>query len=116
MEYFFLIVFTSLCIHFIMDYPFQGDFLAKFKSRHALGDDHNPFWIHCLTAHSAIHAFPYLALFGNVYAAGIMFVTHWIIDFLKCENYYSIHVDQILHIIVIVILCLTFDFHIPWIM
>ena len=103
-----------ICFHFLMDYPLQGEFISKFKSRHVYRGEKNPFWIHCLTAHSAIHSLPYLLLFGNVGAALVMFVSHWIIDLLKCENFTNIHIDQCLHLIIIFVLCIVYDFQLPW--
>lgn len=89
-----------LGFHFLCDYPLQGDFVAKFKARKIDGK-HNIFWKHCLTSHSYIHALPLLLLTGSLLASAFLFVTHWIIDFLKCENKISLNQDQALHLIVI---------------
>tara|TARA_Y100000310_G_scaffold335688_1_gene418366 strand:- start:1762 stop:1968 length:207 start_codon:yes stop_codon:yes gene_type:complete len=52
-----------------------------------------------LTAHAAIYAGVMGFLTGSLIIGLIAFVTHWIIDFGKCEGWYGIHVDQTCHIV-----------------
>lgn len=92
-----------LCLHFVCDYPLQGDFLAKYKARW-VNDGPNKIWLHCITAHSAIHALPVLLITGSLGLGAFMFVTHWIIDTLKCEGKISLNMDQFLHFCVIAII------------
>ena len=98
-----------LCFHFLMDYPLQGDFIAKFKARVVDGKP-NVFWYHCLTAHSFIHTLPVLLITSSVLLSSIMLVSHWLIDLLKCENKISLNVDQFLHLCVIFLLSTLYTF------
>lgn len=89
-------LFVLITVHFLADYPLQGDFLGRFKCRKANGPV--PWW-HCLTAHASIHALGVGLVTGQWILGLIEFVLHWLIDFGKCENAYGINVDQGLHII-----------------
>lgn len=111
-------MFTNLLIlllagHFLMDFALQSDSMAQGKNRHCLSPGYNPdihgkkltTWPYWLSAHSACHAISV----GYVLSPtlGICeFIAHWIIDFMKCERWYSIHVDQALHFSTKVILVL----------
>lgn len=102
-ENLFYIFAVFMSIHFLCDYPLQGDFIAKYKARW-VNDGPNEFWLHCITAHAAIHALPVLLITKSLYLGLFMFVTHWVIDTLKCEGKINLHVDQALHFIVIAII------------
>lgn len=104
---FIYILFLLICFHFLFDYPLQGDFIAKFKARTVDGKP-NEFWLHCLTAHSFMHALPILIVTGSVQLAAFMVISHWMIDFAKCENKISLNLDQFLHLIVITIISFLF--------
>lgn len=109
LETYFLLLFVMVSFHFLMDYPLQSDFIAKFKARIVDGK-YNPFWYHCLTAHSFIHALPVLLLTSNIVYGVIMVVSHWIIDYAKCENKISLNVDQLLHLCVILLIATSHIF------
>ena len=91
--------------HFLCDYPLQGDFIAKYKARYVDGL-YNPLWKHVLTAHAFIHAGPVVLLTGSVWAGLFMVVTHFCIDYSKCEGKISFNTDQLLHLSVIAIIWL----------
>ncbi len=95
------ILFALIIAHVLFDYPLQGDFLAKYKSRHYKSDEPTPplLWAHCLTAHSLMHAGAVWAITGSFIIGLIELVLHWIIDFIKCEGITNIHSDQALHIL-----------------
>lgn len=91
-QLFLLLVF----FHFLADFPLQGDYLAKAKNRHTdLGKDH---WGLALFAHSFIHAGFVFMVTSSIIVATLELVSHAVIDYLKCENKFGIHVDQALHI------------------
>lgn len=107
---FVLLLLLLLGFHFICDYPLQGDFIARYKERW-IADGPNPIWYHCLTAHSFIHMIPVLLLTGSVCLGILMLVTHWLIDFMKCEGKLTFNQDQALHIIVILLISILYYFN-----
>ncbi len=91
--------FWLLVAHFALDYPLQGDTTAREKNRHAKSplQAHVP-WYYWLTAHSVMQAGGVALVTGSVVLGCAEFVAHWAIDFGKCERWFSIHVDQALHL------------------
>ena len=94
---------TLLCTHFLLDFAIQGDFVAKYKAR-TVDDSNNVMWKWVLTAHAASHTLPVLLLTQSVLLGLVMFISHFIIDFLKCEQKINFNQDQTLHILVIAVL------------
>ena len=94
---------TLLCTHFLLDFAIQGDFVAKYKAR-TVDDSNNVMWKWVLTAHAASHTLPVLLLTQSVLLGLVMFISHFIIDFLKCEQKINFNQDQTLHILVITVL------------
>ena len=90
-----------LCTHFLLDFAIQGDFVAKYKARIVEGRS-NEFWKWVLTAHAASHTLPILLLTNSLILGSVMFISHFVIDFLKCEQKLNFNHDQVLHILVIV--------------
>lgn len=91
--------------HALADYPLQGGFLATFKNRNFKNfppgfDRHRDrhLWIHCLTAHSLIHAAMVLLVTGLFWLAVAELVLHWLIDSMRCEKHLSFSSDQLLHL------------------
>ena len=91
---------TLLCAHFLLDFAIQGDFVAKYKAR-IVDDSNNVMWKWVLTAHAASHTLPVLVLTQSVLLGLLMFTSHFVIDFLKCEQKINFNQDQTLHILVI---------------
>jgi hypothetical protein len=98
--------FALLIGHALADYPLQGDFLSRGKSRHVdipeLSGDGRPsgnVWIYLMTAHCLIHAGFVWMITGFFVFALAEFVLHWVIDVLKCEGKTTFAVDQWLHVI-----------------
>jgi hypothetical protein len=100
-----LVLFFALCMgHCLCDFALQPDIIALGKNRHAdlshfFGGKPQPpsLWLHVLAAHCFIHAGAVWLISGSVVLAGIEFVLHAIIDFLKCEGKTSFTTDQLLH-------------------
>ena len=89
--------------HFVADYPLQGSFIGQFKNRHAVrayaGQGISPVpWWHLMIAHAAIHAGAVALVTGSWWLGGAEFVTHLVIDAVKCEGWTSINTDQALHV------------------
>lgn len=82
--------------HAMADYPLQGDFLAKAKSRTA------PLagvpWYQALGAHAAIHAGFVGVITDSVALAICEFSAHCLIDDAKCAGRITYNQDQALHI------------------
>ena len=94
---------TLLCTHFLLDFAIQGDFVAKYKAR-IVDDSNNVMWKWVLTAHAASHTLPVLILTQSVLLGLLMFISHFVIDFLKCEQKINFNQDQTLHILVIAVI------------
>ena len=93
----FLAMFLALVfLHFLCDYPLQGDFLAKAKN------PNTPIpgvpWWQALTAHAGIHAGAVMLATGSVTLGLIEWAAHWLIDIAKCKLLISFNHDQALHI------------------
>ncbi len=100
-----LLSFAMIIGHAFGDYPLQAEFLANGKNRHLdarklfNGAPGPPFlWIHALTAHSLIQSGIVWLITGSPVLAFVEFVVHWIIDFVRCEQWISFGVDQLLHV------------------
>lgn len=89
--------------HALCDYPLQGDFLARGKSRRApLAFVGIPWW-QCMSAHCAIHAGMVLVVTGSIALALAEFVFHFLIDMAKCDFVFgegerAFNIDQALHV------------------
>ncbi|NBC37377.1 DUF3307 domain-containing protein [Novosphingobium sp. FSY-8] len=83
--------------HFICDYPLQGDFLAKAKSRVA------PIpgvpWQQAMAAHCAIHGAAVAIITGLWWLALAEGCIHWITDDAKCRGRLSFNQDQAIHVV-----------------
>jgi len=82
--------------HALADFPLQGDYLARQKSRkHA---DSRSDWIIALTAHCVIHAGGVWLVSGSLAFAAAELFLHGVIDLGKGEEKYGTATDQILHL------------------
>lgn len=110
-----MLLFQLLGMHFLMDYPLQGDFIGKFKNRHIKRDFGIPWW-HLMTAHAFMHGFGVVLLTESLMLGLVETVLHFIIDCVKCEGYSSIHSDQAAHVLCKITYWLAlsyFGVHIP---
>lgn len=83
-------------MHALADYPLQGDYIAKQKSRaHA---DSTSVWIIALTAHSVIHAGGVWLVSGSLAYAAAELILHAVIDVGKGEGKFGLVTDQLLHL------------------
>jgi hypothetical protein len=93
------LAFWLLVAHFVADYPLQGDTTAREKNRHSTtGLQGFVPWYYWLTAHALMHGGAVALVTGSVGLGVAETVAHWLIDFGKCERWYSIHADQALHL------------------
>lgn len=86
--------------HAIADFGLQTDFMIKAKNRNFKKIDRlgTP-WIYFLIAHGFIHGFFVWWVTGNIYLGLAETILHAWIDFGKGEKWFSIHADQMLHIL-----------------
>lgn len=95
-------LFLLLAAHALLDYPLQGDFLAKAKhplDREVSAYMGKGFWVHALTSHALIQGGGVAVVTGIWWLGLFETIAHWIIDYGKCMWRYSIHVDQFLHVL-----------------
>lgn len=83
--------------HALCDYPLQGDFLARAKSRF----DPIPGvpWYQAMGAHAAIHGGAVWLITGLWWLGLAEAVMHFAIDHLKCKRAIGFNGDQTLHLI-----------------
>jgi len=108
------VLYYLLISHALCDFALQTDSMAKGKNRHntvvpPLGQKFVPCWQYWLTAHSLIHAGGVSLITGSISAGIFEAVTHWIIDFIKCDNWTNPHIDQGLHLIVIILIAIIWS-------
>lgn len=96
--------FQLLIGHAVADFALQTKAIALGKNRHLPpygippGQKQYAVWTHYLTAHALIHAGAVWLITYSVWFALAELVLHWLIDFVKCENWTNPHQDQLLHI------------------
>jgi hypothetical protein len=84
-------------MHALADFPLQGDFLARQKSRkHA---DNRGNWIVALCAHCVIQAGGVWLVSGSLAIAAVELILHGLIDLAKGEEKFGIAADQALHVL-----------------
>lgn len=91
-----LLLFKLIVLHFLCDYPLQGDFLSKAKN-HTAPIPGIP-WMQALFAHAVIHGGAVWLVTGSLGLAAIEIVLHALTDYLKCGNSISFNADQFIHL------------------
>lgn len=103
--------------HYLADYSLQTSFMVEQKAKIFITRD----GFHALTSHAFVHGLVIGLLAQNLTAGIVVGVTHWIIDFARSSEYlmsylvkdnvvkkkrdklFGIHLDQALHLLVILI-------------
>jgi hypothetical protein len=84
-----------MVLHFLCDYPLQGDFLSRAKNRAA------PLpgvpWEQALMAHSAIHGGAVWLATGSPFLGTAEFLAHGLTDDAKCSGRLTYRQDQLIH-------------------
>ena len=89
-------LFAALIVgHTVADYPLQGDFLSKAKSRVAAIPGVP--WQQALGAHAIMHGGMVWALTGSIGLGLAEVLAHAAIDDAKCTGKISFNTDQALH-------------------
>jgi hypothetical protein len=101
------LLFRFLVGHALADYALQSDFIATNKNRNATPKGYDPnrhgpmqkVWPFVLSSHALIHGgAAYIACGGILWVGIVETISHWFIDFGKCEKWYGIKTDQALHL------------------
>lgn len=99
MEQYFVMLFTLMFAHFLGDFAFQNDFVAKAKNPKLSSKE---IWPIVMLAHCMIHAGMVLIITRSLMAAMVVLVLHYIVDYYKCMGLfgtrYAFAIDQGLHI------------------
>lgn len=91
------ILFLLITVHFLADYPLQGDFLSKAKNR-ATPIPGVPFY-QALFAHAAIHGLFVYLITGSLILGCLEILCHALIDDMKCTGKINFNQDQVLHLL-----------------
>ena len=105
-----LLFFKLLISHALCDFALQSPFIARAKNRHNKPEDNSvppgqkvtPIWPYVLSAHALIQAGGVYVVTNSPIAALIQLVSHWFLDFAKCENWTTPHMDQFAHASILV--------------
>jgi Protein of unknown function (DUF3307) len=90
-------VFFALAVsHALADFPLQGEYIAKQKTRGSA--DSRGAWIVALVAHSLIHAGGVWLVTGSMTLGAVELVLHALIDLGKGERKFGLVTDQVLHL------------------
>lgn len=86
--------------HAAIDFPLQGDTTAINKNPNSNTElqKHVP-WYYWMFAHALMHGGAVAYLTNSVFLGLCETVAHFLIDYNKCQGKYSIHVDQLLHVL-----------------
>lgn len=85
------VFFMLMVMHFICDYPLQGDFLSHAKK-------YGPIRLYHLLAHSTIQAGGVFLVTGSLVLGTAELIAHFIIDELKNRDIINYKQDQLMHI------------------
>ena len=97
------ILFIMFFLHCLGDFVFQTDPMAKGKNRHKKpdyipeGQKTKITWFYWLSAHAIIQGGLIFIFFPIIWIALIEVISHFILDFLKCDNVTNPHIDQTCH-------------------
>ncbi|MDD2325232.1 MAG: DUF3307 domain-containing protein [Alphaproteobacteria bacterium] len=107
--------FKMLVGHAIADYSLQTGFMDYAKNRHndpakftPAGQSPHILWPYVLTAHALIHGAAVWWITGSFGFFLAETISHWLIDFGKCDKWFSLHTDQALHILCKLVWCTLF--------
>lgn len=98
-------LFWLIAGHALGDFSLQSDAMAKGKNRnrdvsHLVppGQTLQKVWPFYLSAHALIMGSLVALATGSIVLGVCETITHWLIDFGKCDNRYGIYCDQAMHL------------------
>lgn len=95
-----MVLFLLIAAHAAFDYALQGDTVALNKNPNANTplQKHVP-WYYWLGSHALMHGGAVALITGSAWLGMAETVAHFAIDYGKCLGKYSIHIDQLLHVV-----------------
>jgi hypothetical protein len=94
------LLFWLFVAHAFGDYVFQTDVMSREKRRSSETELQKIVpWYYWLSAHALVHGGLIAAVTGSVVIGILETVAHWVIDFGKCEGWYGMKTDQLLHVL-----------------
>jgi hypothetical protein len=85
-----------LCgVHFLCDFPLQGQYLSDTKNPWGKNNAH---WPISMLAHVTIHGLGVFAVTGSLALVALEMLYHAFIDFTKCRGLIGFNTDQLLHL------------------
>jgi hypothetical protein len=107
------LLFKLIIGHAFADFAFQSDVMAKGKNKNnktipPIGQKYFPCWTYWLTAHALVNCGVIYLITNNAGLALIEFISHWIIDYNKCDNKLTVHQDQALHFMTLLIIAILY--------
>lgn len=85
--------------HLVADYVFQTDSIALGKNNTLDPAKFGVNWYYWMASHAATHSLIVYVLTMNIWACLFELVSHFAIDYFKCNKKYGLHTDQLLHIV-----------------
>ena len=103
------LLFQMIIGHAIADFVLQPDAMGFGKNRNNDAQRTKgalfPHWYYWMTSHALVHSGAVYILTGNIFIASIELILHWMIDFSKCEGWFGVDMDQLLHIVCKIFYC-----------
>ncbi len=94
------LIFWLLVAHAFGDYVFQTDVMSREKRRSSETELQKIVpWYYWLSAHALVHGGLVALVTGSVILGILETLAHGLIDFGKCEGWYGMSFDQLLHIL-----------------
>lgn len=87
-------------VHFAIDYQFQSNEVAQGKNPNK--DEGRMFgvpWYYWMTSHASVHGLGVVFITHSMLLGVLETICHFGIDWLKCQKYTGIHIDQCLHVV-----------------
>ncbi len=107
-----ILFFKFLIGHALGDFVLQPAPMSTGKNRNnRLREQYGegfPSWHYWLSAHALTHAGLVYVASGSALFAFIEAVSHWAIDYCKCERWINLHQDQAIHLLFKVGYCVLF--------
>lgn len=96
----FMVLFLLLAAHATFDYALQGDTVAVNKNPNANTplQQHVP-WYYWMGSHAFQHGGAVAIITGSAWLGLAETLAHFAIDYGKCSKKYTIHGDQLLHLV-----------------
>ena len=92
------LLFLMLFAHALGDFILTSEALSRYKNRHIERPSGVPRWGYWLTAHALTHGGLMYLVTNNIGFGIYITITHWIIDYRKCNKKINADQDQVLHI------------------